>query len=155
MCELKKWADQASDAEIARKIAVIKDTFSIQTPSVDPLTDYVTDDDLRLSARMACALDTMIEKNSLTALAYFYKGEDGSEYERMAAALIVGNALLTSAGIPRTGEADLKTAAAMLIMNRLGGGSFAELHPFDIACWSATTVRTTSPSARAGPCCAG
>ena len=134
MCELKKWADQAADAEIARKIAVIKDTFSIQTPSVDPLTDYVTDEDLRLSARMACALDTMIEKNNLTALAYFYKGEDGNEYERMAAALIVGNTLLTSSGIPLAGEADLKTAAAMLIMNRLGGGgSFAELHPFDIA----------------------
>ncbi len=133
MCELKKWADQTSEADVNQKIAAIRETFAIQTPSVDPLTDYVTDEDLRLSARMACALDTMVEKNDLTALAYFYKGEDGNEYERMAAALIVGNTLLTSSGVPLAGEADLKTAAAMLIMNRLGGGgSFAELHPFDI-----------------------
>lgn len=134
MCELKKWADQADDAVIARKMLEIRETFDIQTPSVDPLTDYVTDDDLRLSACMACALDKMVEENGLSALAYFYKGENGNEYERMAAALIVGNTLLTSSGVPLAGEADLKTAAAMLIMNRLGGGgSFAELHPFDIA----------------------
>ena len=51
----------------------------------------------------------------------------------MGAALIIGNTLLTSSGIPLAGEADLKTAAAMLIMNRIGGGgSFAELHPFDV-----------------------
>ena len=31
------------------------------------------------------------------------------------------------------GEAGQKTAAAMLIMNKIGGGgSFAELHPFDV-----------------------
>lgn len=134
MCELKKWADQADENMIARKTAEIRKTFAIQTPSVDPLTDYVSDEDLHLSARMACALDKMVEENGLSALAYFYKGENGNEYERMAAALIVGNTLLTSSGVPLAGEADLKTAAAMLIMNRLGGGgSFAELHPFDIA----------------------
>ena len=51
----------------------------------------------------------------------------------MAANLIIGNTLLTSSGIPLAGEADLKTAAAMLIMNKIGGGgSFAEIHPFDV-----------------------
>ena len=82
---------------------------------------------------MACALDVLVEKNRLTALAYYYKGEDNNLYERMGAALIIGNTLLTSGGIPLAGEADLKTAATMLIMNRIGGrGSFAELHPFDV-----------------------
>ncbi len=133
MCELAKLADDVTQEQIAAKTAVIRETFSIQDPSVDPLTDYVQDEDLAWSSRMACALDAMVEKNSLTALAYFYKGENNNLYERMGAALIVGNTLLTSSGIPLAGEADLKTAAAMLIMNKISGaGSFAELHPFDI-----------------------
>ncbi len=132
MCELSRWADEVTAEMTEAKIRVIRDTFDIQDPSVDPLTDYVQDADLEWSARMACALDLMIEKNRLTALAYYYKGERNNLYERMGAALIIGNTLLTSAGIPLAGEADLKTAAAMLIMNRIGGGgSFAELHPFD------------------------
>ncbi len=133
MCELAAHADEVGEEEIRQKIQVIRDTFSIREPSVDPLTDFVQPEDLDWSARMACALDRLVERNVLTALAYYYKGENNNLYERMAAALIVGNMLLTSAGIPLAGEADLKNAAAMLIMNRLGGGgSFAELHPFDI-----------------------
>ena len=132
MCELSKWADEVTEDMVAAKIQVIRDTFDIQDPSVDPLTDYVQDGDLEWSARMACALDLMVQKNRLTALAYYYKGERNNLYERMSAALIIGNTLLTTSGIPLAGEADLKTAAAMLIMNRIGGGgSFAELHPFD------------------------
>ena len=85
------------------------------------------------AARNAVGLDKLIESNGLTALAYFYKGENNNLYERIASNLIIGNSLLTSRGIPLAGEADLKTAAAMLIMDKVGGGgSFAELHPFDV-----------------------
>lgn len=133
MCELARLADEVSPSEIAQKITVIRDTFDIQDPSVDPLTDYVQDSDLEWSARMACALDRLVENHHLTALAYYYKGENNNLYERIGAALIVGNTLLTSSNLPLAGEADLKTAATMLIMNRIGGGgSFAELHPFDV-----------------------
>jgi L-arabinose isomerase len=107
--------------------------FDIREPSGDPLTDFVKRGDLEWSARLSCALDTLVEKNDLTALAYYYKGEGGNLYERIASNLIIGNTLLTSKGIPLAGEADLKTAAAMLIMRRIGGGgSFAEIHPFDV-----------------------
>ncbi len=133
MCELAKYFDAASDDAVSDKIRVIKNTFSIQNPSNDPLTDFVKDSDIEWSARAACALDSLVSENGLAALAYYYKGENGNLYERIAAALIIGNTLLTSSGVPLAGEADLKTAAAMLIMNRVGGGgSFAELHPFDI-----------------------
>ena len=72
-----------------------------------------------------------MENNHLSALAYFYRGEKNT-YEEVAANMIIGNTLLTSSGLPLAGEADLKTVAAMLIMNRIGaGGSFAEIHPFD------------------------
>lgn len=99
----------------------------------DPLTDHVEESDLAWAARNAVALDKLVTNNGLSALAYFYKGEHGNEYEDIAANLIIGNTLLTSRGIPLAGEADLKTAAAMMILKSVGaGGSFAELHPFDI-----------------------
>lgn len=133
MCELAEYVQGAGEAEVKAKVQEIKDIFDIKEPSNDPLTDYVTDKDLEWAARNAVGLDKLIENNGLTALAYFYKGENSNLYERIASNLIIGNSLLTSRGIPLAGEADLKTAAAMLIMNRVGGGgSFAELHPFDI-----------------------
>ena len=131
MCELAKLVDETTTKEIDEKIAKIKEIFQICDPSHDPITDYVQDKDLEIAARVACALDKMVDNNELTALAYYYKGEK-NRYEEIAANLIIGNTLLTSSGIPLAGEADVKTAAAMLIMNRIGaGGSFAEIHPFD------------------------
>ncbi len=133
MCELSEYVDGASEADVRRRIGEIRDIFDIRDPSGDPLTDFVRDEDLELSARCSLGLDRLVEENGLTALAYFYKGEHSNRYETLAANLIIGNSLLTSRNIPLAGEADLKTAAAMLIMNRVGGGgSFAELHPFDI-----------------------
>lgn len=133
MCELAEYVQGATDAQVKAKIDTIKETFDIKEPSNDPLTDYVQDADLEWAARNAVGLDKLIEVNGLSALAYFYKGEKGNLYEQIASNLIIGNTLLTSSGIPLAGEADLKTAAAMLIMNKIGGGgSFAELHPFDV-----------------------
>ena len=135
MCELSQIADDVSDREIAAETERIRQTFEICDPSADPLTEPVQNEDLALSARLSCALRQLVENHGLAALAYYYQGMPGSRYEQLAANLIVGNTFLTSSGIPLAGEADLKTAAAMLIMNRLGGGgSFAEIHPFDSAC---------------------
>ncbi|MBQ9116640.1 MAG: arabinose isomerase, partial [Clostridia bacterium] len=123
-----------TDAEIQEQISEIVSTFEICDPSIDPLTDYVKEEDLSYSARQAVALKKLVNTNKLTALAYYYKSEPNNPYEKLAANLIIGNTLLTSSGIPLAGEADLKTAAAMLIMKNIGGGgSFAEIHPFDIS----------------------
>jgi len=133
MCELARLSEEVTPEQIRAKKADIQERFEICQPSNDPLTDFVLEEDLEWSARMACALDEMVRQNSLTALAYYYRGEPNTLLERIGAGLIVGNTLLTSSGTPLAGEADLKTAAAMLIMSKLGGGgSFAELHPFDL-----------------------
>lgn len=133
ICELAKISENVTDEEIQAQISEITDTFEICAPSVDSLTDFVRKEDLELSARQSVALKKLVKKHNLTALAYYYVGEPGTLYEKIAANLIIGNSLLTSSGIPLAGEADLKTAAAMLIMKNLdGGGSFAEIHPFDI-----------------------
>ena len=134
MCELSRLSEAVDDAQIRTEIEEITSTFQICDPSVDPLTDYVKEEDLAYSARQSVALKKLVADNRLTALAYYYKSEAGNPYEQLAANLIVGNTLLTSAGIPLAGEADLKTAAALLIMKNVGGGgSFAEIHPFDVS----------------------
>lgn len=133
MCELAEDVQSVSEAEEKMMLERIRSVFDIREPSNDPLTDFVTDGDLSLAARCAVGLEKLVERNGLSALAYYYKGERGNLYEQIASNLIIGNSFLTSGGIPLAGEADLKTAAAMLIMNRVGGGgSFAELHPFDV-----------------------
>lgn len=133
MCELAKISEQVTASEIQEQISEITDIFEICDPSVDVLTDFVRTEDLEFSAKQSVALKKLVKKHNLSALAYYYKSEPGTLYEQIAANLIIGNTLLTTSGIPLAGEADLKTAAAMLIMKNIGGGgSFAEIHPFDI-----------------------
>lgn len=132
MCRLMQLNDAVSREEIAAMIERIKTNFKICDPSIDTITDYVNDSDLETSARAAVALEKLVKEEGLTGLAYYYKGEGANAYEHLGANLIIGNTFLTSSGTPLAGEADLKTCAAMLIMNRIGGGgSFAEIHPFD------------------------
>ncbi len=134
VCELASLSESVTEQEIKDEIKTITGTFEICDPSIDPLTDFVKEQDLEYSARQSVALKKLVNNNKLTALAYYYKSEPNNPYEQLTANLIIGNTLLTSAGIPLAGEADLKTAAAMLIMKNIGGGgSFAEIHPFDTA----------------------
>ncbi len=119
-------------AETEAKIREILRVFDTPDPGADPIARKLTAADLEAAARAAVALDKFVEEFQLDGLAYYYRGEPGSETARLAANLIVGNSLLCGAGFPMCGESDLKTCVAMLIMDRLGlGGSFAEFHPVD------------------------
>lgn len=132
MCDLAKLVNGVKKSEISDKINEIQSIFTISDPFLDPITRPIKQEDLEWSAQVAVGLDKLIEEFDLTGLAYYYKGLDGNEYERIGSNMVLGNSLLTGKGIPLAGEADLKTCAAMLIMDRLGaGGSFAELHPCD------------------------
>jgi L-arabinose isomerase len=69
---------------------------------------------------------------ALNGLTYYYRGLNGNRSEELGASLIVGNSLLTARGVPASGEGDLKTCIAMLIMDRLGaGGSYTEFYAMD------------------------
>ena len=107
MCELSMLSESVTNEEIKEHIKEIVNTFEICDPSIDPLTDYVKEEDLAYSARQSIALKKLVQNNNLTALAYYYKSEPENPYEQLAANLIIGNTLLTSAGIPLAGEADL------------------------------------------------
>ena len=132
MCDLAKLVDEVTQEEIDDKIKEIKSMFDVAEPGYDPITKPIKEADMIWSARTASALDKLVSNFNLTGLAYYYRGLNNNLYERIASSLILGNSLLTAKGIPLAGEADLKTCAAMLIMDRIGAaGSFAELHPCD------------------------
>ena len=84
MCELARLSEAVTDSEIAEQIEEIKGVFKICDPSVDPLTDYVKEEDLVYSSRQAVALKKLVESNKLTALAYYYKSEPNNPYEQLA-----------------------------------------------------------------------
>ena len=122
----------AAGAEVEAKRKEILGFFDTPEPKSDPVTRKLTDADLETAARVAVALDKFVAEKRLDGLAYYYEAEEESEMRKLVTNFIVGNSLLTAAGFPMCGEADLKTCVAMLILDRLEiGGSFAEFHPLD------------------------
>lgn len=109
-----------TDAEVTERITLARDTFEVD--------DSVEDEDFRWAAKVSVGLDRLAEDFSLDSLAYYHRGLEGEQHERLGAGMILGASLLTAAGIPAAGEYELRTSLAMLIVDRLGGGgSFTEL----------------------------
>ena len=132
MCDLKKRVDEATTADVEQMKARIHDFFRFPEPGVDLIAGRVTPEALDWSARVAVGLEHLAADFGLDAIAHYYRGVDGNEYEKLIAGIIVGASLLTARGIPVGGEGDLKNVVAMLMMDRIGaGGSFSELHPAD------------------------
>jgi L-arabinose isomerase len=124
----------ATDDEVAAKLGEIRAMFDFADPSSDPIAGPIDDAQLDWSARVAVGLDRLVEDFALDSLTYYYRGVGGNEAERLGAGVIVGNSLLTARGIITSGEADIKTNIAQVILDRLGaGGSFTEWYAMDLA----------------------
>jgi L-arabinose isomerase len=88
--------------------------------------------DLKQAARTSVALEKMVKKHDLGSLAYFYNGTGVQENEDSISSIILANSLLTSHGIPVSGEYEIKNVQAMKIMDSFGaGGSFTEFYALD------------------------
>ncbi len=125
--------DAATDDDVSSKIEEIRSVFSFADPSADPLAGPVTDEQLDWSARVAVGLDKLADDFELDGLTYYYRGAD-NEAERLGAGVIVGNSLLTARGVITSGEGDLKTNIAQVLLDRLGaGGSFTEYYALDFS----------------------
>jgi L-arabinose isomerase len=130
--DILKHYERIEEKDIKQKEKEILAFFDTPTPVADPITCKLTEADLRVAAQVALALNRFVEEKKLDGLAYYYEASEDSVLRKVVTNLIVGNSLLTAAGFPMCGESDLKTAIAMLIMDRLDiGGSFAEFHPID------------------------
>ena len=132
MCDLADRVARVTEAEIDAKVEQARQMFLMPPPGYDRVTEQVKPEDLRWAARVACAEDKLVADFALDGLAYYYRGWNNNEYERIGAAMILGNSMLTARGIPCAGEADLKTCVAMFIQEHFNaGGSFCELYLLD------------------------
>ncbi len=124
MCEVKKYHDEATDAELEAKINEFNATFEV--------VDACEQKEIKRAARTSVALDKLVEAHKLGAMAYYYEGEAGNDYENIVTSVIAGNTLLTGKNIPVAGECEVKNAQAMKIMDSFGvGGSFSEFYAMD------------------------
>ncbi|MEU6646407.1 L-fucose/L-arabinose isomerase family protein [Saccharomonospora sp. NPDC046836] len=122
--DLRVRVEKVSDDEVATKVAEAESVFELDS-SVDRV-------DLQWGARVSVGLDRLVADFELDSLAYYHRGLDGEQHERLGAGMILGASLLTAHGIPAAGEYELRTSLAMLIMDVLGaGGSFTELQALD------------------------
>lgn len=129
MCDLEKCLREVTGEQAADKKRQVMEFFEISgdSPS-DPIAKRPTDEQIEWSCRVAAAQEALVRERDLDALAYYYHGQDGNLYEQIQSGFIVGHSLLTAAGIPCSGEGDIKTALAMKICDTLGtGGSFCEI----------------------------
>jgi L-arabinose isomerase len=124
MCELKKYRDEVSESEVSLKIEEFDSTFEV-SPECEPI-------EIERAARTSVALDKLVKNHSLGAMAYYYEGESGNDYENIVTSVIAGNTLLTGKNIPVAGECEVKNAQAMKIMAEFAaGGSFSEFYLID------------------------
>jgi len=130
--DLVQRVESADAVAIERKGEEIRSTFELADAGVDPIAAEITPEIFEWSARVAVGLDRLVEDFELDALTYYYRGLGDNLAERVGAGLIVGNSLLTARGVPASGEGDLKTSIAMLLLDRLGaGGSYTEFYALD------------------------
>ena len=117
--DLRVRVADVTEEQITERMSLAGDVFQLD-PSVQ-------DEDFRWAAQVSVGLDRLVADFGLDSLAYYHRGLDGELHERLGAGMILGASLLTARGVPATGEYELRTSLAMLIVDRLGGGgSFTE-----------------------------
>jgi L-arabinose isomerase len=133
MDDLEARVNKVTDAQVKAKLDEATKIFDISEDSPsDPLAKKPKPEELDWACRVAVGLDMLVRDFDLHGLAYYHRGVDGNDYERLGAGLILGCSLLTGRHVPCSGEGDLKNCMAMKIMDTLGaGGSYTELYAMD------------------------
>jgi L-arabinose isomerase len=118
--DLRVRVDEVTDAQVADRKELARRLFTID--------DSVNDDDFSWGAKVSVGLDRLVEDFDLDSAAYYHRGLQGEQHERLGAGMILGSSLLTARGIPFVGEYELRTSLAMLAAHTIGaGGSFTEI----------------------------
>jgi L-arabinose isomerase len=122
--ELSALRREVTEGQIKERVNHFYEAFDIRSDcSVE---------DLKKAAQTSVALDELVNKYKLGAMAYYYKGTGIAENEETISSIILGTSLLTAQGIPVAGEFEIKNALAMKIMDSFGvGGSFTEYYAMD------------------------
>ncbi len=124
MCELHSLRNATTEEETKNEIARFHEAFEV--------AEECSTSELERAAKTSSALHKLVHAHRLNAMAYYYEGQPGSDYENIVTSVIAGNTLLTGAGVPVAGEYELKNVLSMKILDLLGaGGSFSELYLID------------------------
>lgn len=124
ICQLVALRDEVSQADIDAKVAQFHREFDV-SPECEPA-------EVTRAARTSCALDALVQRHNLGALAYYYEGEDNTPQRDIVTSVIAGNTLLTGHHVPVAGECEIKNVQAMKILDLFGsGGSFSEFYLAD------------------------
>jgi L-arabinose isomerase len=122
--ELKSLRDEVRAQKIQEKRKQFENEFAV--------AGECSEEELDRAAHTSCALDALVEKKRLGAMAYYYEGRAGNDHENIVTSIIAGNTLLTAHHVPVAGECEVKNVVAMKIMDTMGaGGSFSEFYAMD------------------------
>lgn len=122
--ELSALRRDVTEPQVQDRVALFHETFDVQADCPAP--------ELAQAARTSVALDALVARYQLGAIAYYYKGTGVPENEATMRSIILGTSLLTARGVPVAGEFEIKNAQAMKIMDGFGaGGSFTEYYALD------------------------
>lgn len=122
--DLRVRVESVTAAEVSNRMDLARRVFTIG--------DGVMEDDFAWGARVSVGLDSLVRDFDLDTLAYYHRGLNGEQHERLGAGMILGASLLTARGIPVTGEYELRTTVAQLTTQVVGaGGSFCEIQALD------------------------
>ncbi|MFB9376530.1 arabinose isomerase [Kineococcus gynurae] len=122
--DLRQRVEAITEDETQARVDLARQVFSVDAS--------VEDADFRWGATVSVALDRLVDDFALDTLAYYHRGLDGEQHERLGAGMILGASLLTARGVPTTGEYELRTTVAQLVTQVSGaGGSFTEIQALD------------------------
>ncbi|NDZ92807.1 arabinose isomerase [Streptomyces sp. SID6673] len=118
--DLRVRVASVTDREVTERMDLAREIFTVDST--------VDEDDFFWGAKVSVGLDRLVDDFGLDSLAYYHRGLDGEQHERLGAGMILGASLLTARGIPTTGEFELRTSVAQLVTQVVGaGGSFCEI----------------------------
>lgn len=119
--DLRVRVEQVTDAETRERIQLAREIFVLDEKTVE-------EDDLAWGAKVSVGLDRLVDDFELDSMAYYHRGLNGEQHERLGAGMILGASLLTARGVPMAGEYELRNSIAMLVADTIGaGGSFTEI----------------------------
>lgn len=124
ICALHKLREAVTARQVEAKLKQFRREFAVAPECAKS--------ELVRAAKTSCALDALVQRHELGALAYYYESEDGTAYRDIVTSVIAGNTLLTGHHVPVAGECEIKNVQAMKILDLFGaGGSFSEFYLAD------------------------
>jgi L-arabinose isomerase len=122
--ELSGMRGSVAEEAVSARVARFAEVFDVQADC--PAHE------LERAARTSVALDAIVERYGLGAMAYYAMGSGNAANEDTMSSIILGTSLLTARGVAVAGEYEVKNVLAMKIMDGLGaGGSFTEYYAID------------------------